>query len=459
MMSVARFVIVWLSLMLAASCGGSDMADPNDAGVRDAAMSRDGATSLDGTMSPDGAMPGDADFPSIDARRRTDAGTACVGCAPCVDGETPTAFEQTLLDLPPHTWFEAPSSHMREVCVPDSVGVRGTVGCEGIISAWNSGAYDPIRRRMIIWGGGHDDYWGNELYGFDMRTGAWSRLSEPSVVSDGHTNSTFFNRDPLPDGEPVSRHTYDGLEYIAHLGKLWAHGGSRARDGRTTPLTWMWDEDDGWTQHRVGPGGFMLGSAYDPATRQVIVHTTESMHIYDIDGDQWRAVPGWGFPPLWPRYTGNDKTSVVDPRRGLFWSVGSRMVLVWNIAEGHAVTDDWVTRGGGEYSNAERLGTNHPEQVFESGGGDIYNVSAPGFDYDSAADAMVAWPNQGAPYVLNLETREWTLGNAEGAPVSRNSGGTFGRWRYVAAYNVFVLVNSVDENVYFYKHTTGCGPS
>ncbi|MDI1450127.1 hypothetical protein [Polyangium sp. 6x1] len=32
------------------------------------------------------------------------------------------------------------------------------------------------------------------------------------------------------------------------------------------------------------------------------------------------------------------------------------------------------------------------------------------------------------------------------------------RFRYIAQYNVFVLVNRADENVFFYKHTAGCGP-
>jgi hypothetical protein len=35
--------------------------------------------------------------------------------------------------------------------------------------------------------------------------------------------------------------------------------------------------------------------------------------------------------------------------------------------------------------------------------------------------------------------------------------GTYGRWRYIARLNVFVLVNSVDDDVRFYKHTAGCG--
>jgi hypothetical protein len=71
---------------------------------------------------------------------------------------------------------------------------------------------------------------------------------------------------------------------------------------------------------------------------------------------------------------------------------------------------------------------------------------------------VVAWPNDGAPYALDLATKAWTVGSADGAPTSATSGGTSGRWRYVDATNVFVLVTSVDENVHFYKHTSGCGP-
>jgi hypothetical protein len=36
--------------------------------------------------------------------------------------------------------------------------------------------------------------------------------------------------------------------------------------------------------------------------------------------------------------------------------------------------------------------------------------------------------------------------------------GTFGRFRYVAYLNAFILVNEPGQNVYFYKLTPGCGP-
>ncbi|MEB2313469.1 MAG: hypothetical protein OZ921_15030 [Sorangiineae bacterium] len=234
---------------------------------------------------------------------------------------------------------------------------------------------------------------------------------------------------------------------------------ARARDGSGTNVTWTFADATGWTQHAPGVGGLMLATAYHRASRRIFVNATETLHIYDVDGDSWSQAPGFRYKPYWPRCTGSDRTAAIDPRRGLFWSVGSKMVLVWDIASGKAVTDDWKTTGGGDYTNEAKVMPTYPAQLFESGGGDIYDASAPGFDYDSASDELVAWPNRGAPYALDLDAKTWSAGSATGAPESKNSGGTYGRWRYAREYNVFILVNSVDENVHFYKHTEGCGPA
>jgi hypothetical protein len=315
---------------------------------------------------------------------------------------------------------------------------------------------------MLVWGGGHQDYWGNELYAFDLQTGTWSRITEPTLIPEGTSPGNFLNRDPLSNGQPISRHTYDGVEFLDDLNKLWAHGGSMAGEGGATAQTWLFESSTGWSRQmpsmdgRANQGHLMLASAYDAPSRRVFTHSSY-MQSYSVDDDVWTTIAGFGEPPLWPRYAiDGDKTAAIDTQRRLFWSVGSGTVLVWDMARGMAVTDDWVTTGGGAYTNVDDVGS-YPDQIFESGGGNVYNESAPGLDYDPTSDALVAWPNRGAPYVLDLETREWTLGTGTGAPVSENSGGTFGRWRYIRAYNVFILVNSVDDNVYFYKHTTGCG--
>ena len=54
--------------------------------------------------------------------------------------------------------------------------------------------------------------------------------------------------------------------------------------------------------------------------------------------------------------------------------------------------------------------------------------------------------------------RSWTQGSSAGTPTAPVDHGTFGRFRYVRRTNVFVLVNGVDDDVWFYKHTAGCGP-
>ena len=141
---------------------------------------------LDGGA-PDSAADAGRDAAPVDAAMPViDGGAPCIGCGACLDGDVETTeFEQMLIELPGASWLEAPDTPMRTVCVDDSVGVRGIVGCAAAISAWSGGAYDSGRRRMLVWGGGHDDYWGNELYAFDLGTGTWQRITEPSTIPAG----------------------------------------------------------------------------------------------------------------------------------------------------------------------------------------------------------------------------------------------------------------------------------
>lgn len=429
-------------------CGpGPDASGVDAAAPRDASASSDAAL-LDG----DGAR-GDAHGESP-----RDAGPACVGCGPCEEGAELTELERTLIELPPDSWYDAPGTPMREVCVPDSAGVHGASGCGAIVAAWGGGALDTRRQRLLIWGGGHNDYYGNELYAFDLRRGRWERLTEPTPPTPG-----WLPQDPLYDGNPVSRHTYDGVEYAANVDVLFAQGGSRANDGSGTSITWRLDLATlTWAQGAAGGSGDLTqAAAYDPNGGQIFTRGNQQLLAYHLEEDRWERLAGFGESPLWPRYERwGDKTGAFDPTRDLFWSVGSGDILVWDATERRIVTDDWVTEGGGDYTNAEfaGIGAHRPEQLFVSGGGDVYDAPAPGFDYDPTTDSFVGWPNAGAPRILDLTTKRWSLGSADGAPTSRTSGGTYGRFRYVAAYNVFVLVTSVDEDVHFYKHTAGCGP-
>ncbi len=374
---------------------------------------------------------------------------------PCGEDPSLSANEQMLVDMPADSWMAAPSSDLITLCEPVAEqfpGIRLVGGCFNIAAAWGGGAWDSTHRKMIVWGGGHADYGGNEVYAFDAASFAWERLTDPTLPP--------FDEDPLHDGNPVSRHTYSGLQWLPDQQRFFAIGGAMSESGNGTNVTWSFDVDAAtWTNlapPEPPPVNYSHSTAVDLANQTVILRVAQSLWSYDIAGNAWTKRKDFGFPPEWPDFErSGDKSGVVDPTRGIFWSFGAGDHLVYDLATDTLVHEDWVTTGGGDWDNSAAL-PDYPEQWFMTGGGDIIEAEAPGIDYDPNADAIVAW-NGGAPYVLDLATKTWTVMNGDGAPAEPTGTGTYGRWRYVSAYNVFVLVNDLDENVYFYKHTAGCG--
>jgi len=338
-----------------------------------------------------------------------------------------TPLEQTLINLPANTWYAVPNTHMRDVCLPEGSAVDGFQGCGAIVEAWGGGAYDAVHRKMIIWGGGHETYYGNEVYAFDIPSARWERLNDPSPGP--------FNRDPLADGKPVSRHAFDGLQYITHANRFFGYGGAQAQNGGGTHVTWTFDVDTKTWRNMLPAGAspgvghvYQLSSAYDAKTRNVYMRDPFNLYAYNFDTNTWTTRMYWEH--VW-----DPQTAAIDSRRDLYFTIGAGEWLVYDITNNSDVTANWITNGG----NA------------------LIAEGAPGLAYDANSDNLVAW-HGGAVHVLNMQTRAWTRKSAVGAPPLPASNGTFGRWRYVSQYNVFILVNSVDDNVYFYKHMTLAPP-
>ena len=117
-------------------------------------------------------------------------------------------------DLQPGHWYEAPNSQLLDV-TPSPVP-PGVTGVASIMDAWSGGAYDTQRDRLIVWGGGHTDYSGNELYVFDIETLTWTRLTDPTYDVGG--GAPYYN-----DGSPRSRHSYDYLQYLPTIDRFCSH--------------------------------------------------------------------------------------------------------------------------------------------------------------------------------------------------------------------------------------------
>jgi hypothetical protein len=330
-----------------------------------------------------------------------------------------------LSDLPADTWTSIPNTKVSGLCPSPFVG--GNNGCRAVVESWSGGVYTDADRRMLIWGGGHGDYYGNEVYGFQVDSLAWKLVHQPSRVSP------LVDVDQLSDGAPVSRHTYDDLAYIGASRKMFAYGGSRAGNGYGTEVTWTFDlASSSWkNMQSTGPlpktACCNMSSDYDPVSGKVIFRDPSAVFEYDPTQNKWSQALDWSHD--W----GPGK-SVVVPNRHLFFTIGSGEFLAYDIQAKKNVTSQWVTTGGDS----------------------ILKAYGPGMAYDSKSDKLVAWAGGGV-WVLDLSTKVWSRKTATGGPAAQLEWGTYGRFRYIQEYNVFILVNGFDQDVYFYKLTAGDG--
>ena len=140
-------------------------------------------------------------------------------------------------------WHEIPKTVMRTVCPPNGFGgstYEFSNECPAVTGAWNSAAFDTTRNRLVLWGGGHGDYLGNELYALELDTLSVRRLTDPALpLADMSCPEALAN-----GRQPNSRHTYDGLAYIEHADRLFAFGGSRSPCGFMSNGTWTFSFAD-----------------------------------------------------------------------------------------------------------------------------------------------------------------------------------------------------------------------
>ena len=95
---------------------------------------------------------------------------------------------------------------------------HGVAGFTAITEAWNGAAYASrygASGSMIIFGGGHNDYFGSDVHAFDLASREWRRIAD-GFVSGGDNAYGAGARYPdsvYPDGSPLPPHTYDYVQY------------------------------------------------------------------------------------------------------------------------------------------------------------------------------------------------------------------------------------------------------
>lgn len=98
-----------------------------------------------------------------------------------------------------------------------------------IILAWSSFAWDPNRAALLLYGGGHANYRGNDVYLWRASTQLWERAALPSeMVQDGLGN---WNAIDGVDKAPASAHTYDNTVFLPILDRMLVLGGAADSSG------------------------------------------------------------------------------------------------------------------------------------------------------------------------------------------------------------------------------------
>jgi hypothetical protein len=95
---------------------------------------------------------------------------------------------------------------------------HGVVGFSAITEGWNGAVYASrygASGSMIIFGGGHNDYFGSDVHAFDLASREWRRISD-GYVSGGDNDygaGKPYPESVYPDGSPLPPHTYDYVQY------------------------------------------------------------------------------------------------------------------------------------------------------------------------------------------------------------------------------------------------------
>src|SRR5688500_18086432 len=97
---------------------------------------------------------------------------------------------------------------------------HGAVGFTALTEAWNGAVYASgfgASGAMVIFGGGHDDYFGSDVHAFDLATRQWSRISDGYVSGRAaeYGAGAVYPGAVYPDDSPLPPHTYGYVQYDA----------------------------------------------------------------------------------------------------------------------------------------------------------------------------------------------------------------------------------------------------
>jgi hypothetical protein len=409
----------------------------------------------------------------------------------------------TISALPEGEWHKANVNLYSDVWAPPELRplyFSGNPTPSKIIGAWSSFTWDSNRNMLILYGGGHANYRGNDVYVWRASTQQWERGSLPSeMVQDALGN---WNAIDGADRAPASAHTYDNAVFLpghdrmlmvggaadangghylrqdtsttsrktgaylfdpsrVHPDKVGGSSGSHVRRVAAFPEVVggdMWSNRDMWlTNTGATPPpkeAFVNGcsaSAVEGGKDVAYFRTVNKVYRYTINDLSDPALDRWDVVGTYWSGPASKAVCSYDTERRTLVRTGSQTVpfVYWNLQTPSPTNRDVrvvPTDPAGEFMSL--LASN------------AIKIADCGLEYDPVRKDHKLWCSDGRVWSLKappvLSDAGWTITKqpAPGLPVPNGVAGTgvLGKWKYVAALDVFIgLQDSVQGNVWLYK--------
>jgi len=310
-----------------------------------------------------------------------------------------------------------------------------------VVEAWCGAAFDTTRTAMIIFGGGHGDYAGNEIYLLELNkaTPTMTRITDPSPnVGDPGTGIGAY-----PDGLPGSSHSYDWPVYAPNTDELIRMTSSTIYQNRTDGGDVIWrynmaqaDADkyqralNGWS--RTGT----LSTAINGDNRGSVAYNSRDGLVYLLN-------------------SGTGDIGTYNPLTGAITKLADVGTLGTYVVGD--ISPDWSTNGF--YAAQSTTGF----WVIDLSNGVVGTpgFTSPGFDrdpftYDPVNNAFWSWSGGNTLFRYDVPanplTDTWNrtsvATNGVALPASPQGNGTYGRMRYIPGFHGLALVNDWAVNAY-----------
>jgi len=334
------------------------------------------------------------------------------------------------------TWQELPNTKIRDV-LPDPNGypidpLTGQALWNPVnIMAYSGGVQIPSEREVVVDGGGHQTYPGNEKYSVPYDGRPVSRIGMPSIYPvDGTTNETYA------DGRPAQRHTSDSMVFIPEFNAIFKSGGALWQGGWPSAAAWLFyldtREDERLPDHPPGDYGaksIHSVAKWHPGLKKVIVRGRNYIALYDPFAKTWeeKARASWNE---------SEMTGLLDTKRNRLVALGHGRSEVWDLESWQPIYDSRDVAGPIPFS-----------------GPIFHDAFGPGFVYDEIGDQYIGWTwnTPSVLYFVSPDTWAVTAAAMAGTPPGPFawSSGTFGRFvRVTDPFDGVVVIPSIDSNAF-----------